>query len=84
MKEKNVLTHHYTESKATLNDLRNQLSVNNINEFPFYITYTLLFIKLLYYKSNIISSATFKYFKNILMETYLNQDLHDNLIAIKI
>ena len=59
-------------------------SVNNINEFPFYITYTLLFIKLLYYKSNIISSGTFKYFKNILMENYLNQDLHDNLIAIKI
>ena len=27
-------------------------SINNSNSFPFYITYFLLFIKLLYYKSN--------------------------------
>ena len=59
-------------------------SVNNINNFPFYLSYTLLFIKLLYYKSNIISTETYKYIKKLLMENYLNQDLHDNLIAIKI
>lgn len=59
-------------------------SINNINNFPFYITYILLIIKFFYYKLNFISSGTYKWFKNIIMETYLNQDLHDNLIAIKI
>jgi len=59
-------------------------SVNNINNFPFYITYFLLVIKLFYYKLNLISSETYKWIKNILMESYLNQELHDNLIAIKI
>jgi predicted nucleotidyltransferase len=65
---------------------RNQVmeSVNNINNFPFYITYFLILIKLFYYKFNLISSETYKWFKNILMENYLNQDLHDNLIAIEI
>ena len=59
-------------------------SINNINNFPFYITFTLLIIKFFYYKLNFISSGTYKWFKNIIMENYLNQDLHDNLIAIKI
>jgi predicted nucleotidyltransferase len=59
-------------------------SINNTNNFPFYITYFLFFIKLFYYKLHLISSETYKWFKNILMENYLNQDLHDNLIPIKI
>jgi predicted nucleotidyltransferase len=59
-------------------------SVNNINNFPFYITYFLMIIKLFYYKFNLISNETYKCIKNILMENYLKQDLHDNLIAIKI
>ena len=59
-------------------------SVNNINNFPFYITYFLLIIKFFYYKLNLISNETYKWIKNILMESYLNQELHDNLIAIKI
>jgi predicted nucleotidyltransferase len=59
-------------------------SVNNINNFPFYITYFLIIIKLFYYKFNLISSKTYKWFKDILMENYLKQDLHDNLIAIEI
>lgn len=59
-------------------------SVNNINNFPFYITYILFIIKILYYKLNMISDKLFKYIKQILMENYLNQQLHDNLIAIKI
>jgi len=59
-------------------------SVNNINNFPFYITYFLLVIKFFYYKLNLISSETYKWIKNILMESYLNQELHDNLIALKI
>ena len=59
-------------------------SVNNINNFPFYITYILFIIKILYYKLNMISDELFKYIKKLLMENYLNQQLHDNLIAIKI
>ena len=59
-------------------------SVNNINNFPFYITYILFIIKILYYKLNMISDKLFKYIKQLLMENYLNQKLHDNLIAIKI
>jgi len=59
-------------------------SVNNINNFPFYITYILFIIKILYYELNIISNKLFKYIKSFLMENYLNQQLHDNLIAIKI
>ena len=59
-------------------------SVNNINNFPFYITYILFIIKILYYKLNVISDKLFKYIKQLLMENYLNQQLHDNLIAIKI
>ena len=59
-------------------------SINNINSFPFYITYFLIIIKFFYYKLNLISGTTYKWFKNVLMENYLNQDLHDNLIAIKI
>lgn len=59
-------------------------SVNNINNFPFYITYILFIIKILYYKFNMISDKLFKYIKQLLMENYLNQKLHDNLIAIKI
>ena len=59
-------------------------SVNNINNFPFYITYILFIIKILYYKLNMISDKLFKYIKQLLMENYLNQQLHDNLIAIKI
>ena len=59
-------------------------SVNNINNFPFYITYILFIIKILYYKLNVISDKLFKYIKQLLMENYLNQKLHDNLIAIKI
>ena len=58
--------------------------VNNINNFPFYITYILFIIKILYYKLNVISDKLFKYIKQLLMENYLNQKLHDNLIAIKI
>ena len=59
-------------------------SVNNINNFPFYITYILFIIKILYYKLNMISDKLFKYIKQLLMENYLNQQLHDNLNAIKI
>lgn len=59
-------------------------SVNDINNFPFYITYILFIIKILYYKLNVISDKLFKYIKQFLMENYLNQQLHDNLIAIKI
>jgi len=59
-------------------------SVNDINNFPFYITYILFIIKILYYKLNMISDKLFKYIKQFLMENYLNQQLHDNLIAIKI
>jgi predicted nucleotidyltransferase len=59
-------------------------SVNNINNFPFYITYILFIIKILYYELNMISNKLFKYIKSFLMENYLNQQLHDNLIAIKI
>jgi predicted nucleotidyltransferase len=59
-------------------------SVNNINNFPFYVTYILFIIKILYYKLNVISDNLFKYIKQLLMENYLNQKLHDNLIAIKI
>jgi predicted nucleotidyltransferase len=57
-------------------------SLNNINNFPFYITYFLIIIKFFYYKFHLISSETYNWFKNILMENYLNQDLHDNLIVI--
>jgi predicted nucleotidyltransferase len=59
-------------------------SINNVNNFPFYITYILLIIKLFYYKLNFISSATYKWIKDIIIEAYLNQGLHDNFIAIKI
>ena len=58
-------------------------SINNINNFPFYITYILLIIKFFYYKLNFISSGTYKWIKDIKMEAYLNQGLHDNFIAIK-
>ena len=43
-----------------------------------------MIIKLFYYKFNLISNETYKCIKNILMENYLKQDLHDNLIAIEI
>ena len=59
-------------------------SVNNSNSIPFYITYILLIIKLLHYKLNIISNESLKYIKRCIMEKYFNQQLHDNLIVIKI
>jgi predicted nucleotidyltransferase len=54
--------------------------INRINNFPYYITYPLIFLKLLFYKLNIISSDILKYFKVLLINTYLQQPLKDNLI----
>ena len=58
-------------------------SINNINNFPFYISYFLLFIKILYYKLNIIPKEIFNFLKKNTIKRYLNQT-PDNLIAIKI
>jgi hypothetical protein len=59
-------------------------SINKINSFPFYITYTLFIIKLLYYNLNIMPKELFDTIKKIIIRNYLNQELKDNLIAIKI
>jgi len=59
-------------------------SVNDSINIPFFISYILFIIKLLHYKLNIISNETLKYIKRCIMENYLNQQLHDNLITIKI
>jgi len=58
-------------------------SINNINNFPFYISYFLLFIKILYYNLNIIPKETFDFLKKNIIQKYLNQS-SNNLIAIKI
>jgi hypothetical protein len=58
-------------------------SIYSINNFPFYITYTLLIIKILFYNLNIISKDVFDFIKKIMIKKYLNQT-DDNLIAIKI
>ena len=58
-------------------------SINKINSFPFYITYILLLIKILFYKLNIISKDTFDTLKKFIIKNFLNQQT-DDLIAIKI
>jgi len=58
-------------------------SIYSINNFPFYITYTLLIIKILFYNLNIISKDVFDFIKKTMIKKYLNQT-DDNLIAIKI
>ena len=58
-------------------------TVNTTNNFPVYIIIPLFILKILYYYLHIIPSTTFKYFKEILIETYLNQKLHSNLINMK-
>jgi len=58
-------------------------NVNNNNNIPFYITYVLYILKLLYYKFNILSDDTLKYFKNILIGNYLGQELPNAIISIK-
>ena len=55
-------------------------NVNNNNNIPFYITYVLYILKLLYYKFNILSDDTLKYFKNILIGNYLGQELPNAII----
>jgi hypothetical protein len=59
-------------------------NVSNSINLPFYITYILLLIKLLYYELNIISGKTCKYLKNSLIKLYQNQELYDDFITIKI
>jgi predicted nucleotidyltransferase len=58
-------------------------TVHTTNNFPFYITFSLLILKFLGYYLQIIPNSTVKYFKEILIETYLNQKLHSNLINLK-
>ena len=58
-------------------------SINNTNNFPLYISYFLLFIKIIYYNLNIISKETFDFLKKNIIQNYLNQS-PNNLIAIKI
>jgi hypothetical protein len=53
------------------------------NRLPFYITYFLLLIKIIYYKLNLMSSSTYKWIKSFVIEN-LNRESHNNLIAIKI
>ena len=57
--------------------------INKINNMPFYILLPLIILKFFYYKLNIISADCLKYFKVILLHRYLQQDLNDNLIALK-
>ena len=57
--------------------------INKINNMPFYILLPLIILKFFYYKLNIISADCLKYFKVILLHKYLQQDLNDNLIALK-
>jgi predicted nucleotidyltransferase len=57
--------------------------INIHNRLPFYITYFLLLIKIVYYKLNLISSSTYKWIKGVVIEN-LNRESHNNLIAIKI
>lgn len=52
------------------------------NNMPFYITYLMFFIKLLYYKLNIITKDMYILFKKFFYKFYLNQ-VFDNLITIK-
>jgi predicted nucleotidyltransferase len=58
--------------------------INNINNFPLYITIPLIILKCFFYKLNIISSDFFKYLKTSLMHKYLKQDLDNNLIVFKL
>ena len=58
-------------------------SINNTNNFPLYISYFLLFIKIIYYNLNIISKETFDFLKKNIIQNYLNQS-PNNLISIKI
>jgi predicted nucleotidyltransferase len=60
------------------------VNINKINNFPIYILIPLIILKFLYYKLNIISKDLFKFLKKKLMNTYLHQELDENLIALKL
>lgn len=58
-------------------------NIKKTNNLPFYITYSLLLLKIFHYYLHIISHETLKFIKKQIMNTYLHQNLNDNLIAIK-
>ncbi len=58
--------------------------INKINNFPIYILIPIIILKYFYYKLNIISKECLNFFKKKLMHIYLQQELDENLIALKI
>jgi len=60
------------------------IHINKINNFPIYILLPLIILKFFYYKLNIISKDLLTFFKKKLMHIYLQQELDDNLIALKL
>lgn len=58
--------------------------INNINNFPFYITLPLIILKIFYYKLHIITDDFFKYLKTLLLHSYLRQDFENNLLVFKL
>ena len=57
--------------------------INKINNLPFYILLPLIVLKILYYRLNIISKDLLNFFKVFLLHKHLNQELDENLIALK-
>jgi predicted nucleotidyltransferase len=57
--------------------------IKRINNFPFYILIPLIILKYFYYKLNIIPKDFLNFFKKIIMHKYLQQELDENLIALK-
>ena len=59
------------------------LHINKINNIPFYILFPLIVLKFFYYRLNIISKDFLKFLKIFLLNKYLQQELYENLIALK-
>ena len=59
------------------------IHINKINNLPFYILLSLIILKFCYFKLNIISKDFLNYIKKKILNKYLQQDLNENLIALK-
>lgn len=58
--------------------------IHKINNLPFYILLPLIILKFFYYKLNIISTQILYFFKRKLLHKYLQQELDENLITLKV
>jgi predicted nucleotidyltransferase len=58
--------------------------IHKINNLPFYILFPLIILKFFYYKLHIISKDVLNFFKKLVLNKYLQQELDENLIALKL